>query len=183
MYILYGYVDMANSVSTATFGAAYAAMLTAIRAGLPNAWIVCAEIPKDNPTGADIAPYNSEIQSVVTAAADPKIVLSTGIYDYMTGASDSPHPNQAQSTQIAMIMQSEIDSLLNPPTGATSVATASAFGRGTTAQGNLIGAYANLATIAIGTVDFGSSDSQAVLPPDFTGAIAVAGVPPRRRPR
>jgi hypothetical protein len=45
-----------------------------------------------------------------------------------------------------------------------STASASLPGRGTTTQGNAIAAYGNSTIIAIGTVDFSSSDSQALLP-------------------
>ncbi|MGO9463511.1 MAG: hypothetical protein ACLQVF_05025, partial [Isosphaeraceae bacterium] len=63
-----------------------------------------------------------------------------------------------------------------------SIALASLPGSEIAAQGDLIGAYNTSMTSAIGTVNFSSGDSQALLPADSAFFAALAGVP-RRRPR
>jgi len=106
VWITYGIVDIINSVSAGTYQTAYTAMLTAIRAGLPNAWIICNAILMDGSNNTTVSTFNTAIQAAVTGMADAKIVYVQGAFlNY--GSAGPLHPIATQCGQIAA--QSAID--------------------------------------------------------------------------
>jgi len=106
--VMYGIVDIINSVVVGTFQTAYTAMLTAIRAGLPSAWIICNAILLDGSHNATIPSYNTAIQAAVAGMADAKIVYVQGSFvNYDPTDGGGLHPNDAGSGQVAV--QAAID--------------------------------------------------------------------------
>jgi len=71
----------------------------------------------------------------------------------------------------------------DPVSSIHSLGTTSVIGPEIAAPGNSIRAYGDSVTNGIGTVNFSTSDSQSVLPADFTFAASLAGVPEARRHR
>ena len=113
IYFLDGVADVLNNLDLTQFGVDYAACLSALRSAYPSAWIVCAEIQPGSPSSTAVDPYNAEIATAVTNAADDRIVLSSVIHDLtISEGLTGYHPHVAESAEWAAAMQAEIDSLL-----------------------------------------------------------------------
>ena len=120
IYFLDGVVDVLDlntGPDLTQFGTDYAAILAAWRGAWPNAWIICPKIQPNGPDGTSlsaVAPYNTMIAAAVTAAADPRITLSTAIYDIVVSTGlTGYHPHVAESVQWAAIIAGEIYGAFN----------------------------------------------------------------------
>jgi len=122
VYVLIGVVDVLGLYPTGQFGIDYRTMIEAYRAGLPAALIICPHIQPRGPTGTDLHKpdlYNAQIDAVVAALGDPRIVVSTVIYDVVKASGlVGYHPNYADSPGWAAAIKTELDGLLGPASGA-----------------------------------------------------------------
>lgn len=122
IYFLDGVVDVLDSYSTTTFATDYATCIAAFRSAYPSALIICAKIQPYNAVSTLVDPYNVKIANAVTAAADPRIILSSVIHDLtITEGLVGYHPGIVESTEWAAAMKVEIDSLFFIPTSSGSI--------------------------------------------------------------
>jgi lysophospholipase L1-like esterase len=109
--IMYGVNDVGVS-STSTFQTAYSSMLTAIRTGLPNAFIICEAIMHYPADSNAQVPYNTAIAAAVAAQANAKTVYrSGGFTNYDQSAGGGLHPSDVGSGQVAAQIASEVISV------------------------------------------------------------------------
>lgn len=98
--VMYGVNDIGNSTQL-QFTNAYTAMLTALRTGLPSAWLVCEAILHDGANNAAIDTYNGYIQTAVTGQANARTIYRHGGLDNYNTINGGLHPNVAGSIQVA----------------------------------------------------------------------------------
>ena len=115
VYFLDGVVDVLDSYNTTQFGTDYATCISAFRSAYHNVMIIFAQIQPYSASDTAANPYNAQIVSAVTAAANVKtplsavirnLVISSGLIGY--------HPHVAESRAWANAMMSEIQTRTQP---------------------------------------------------------------------
>ena len=107
VFVQHGQVDCMDSVTQSVFGAAYLSMIQAIRAGLPQVFIVCEALHGATSGDTSRAAYNTTIQAQVAALADRRIVYDTSIinnFNWAAYGDASVHFNAAGSLDVAQIL-------------------------------------------------------------------------------
>ncbi len=115
IYIITAVADVLanyNGSQLTQFGSDCQTILTSYRANLPNAWIIFNHIHPHDPTSTTVDPYNVKIDAAVAAMADPKIKVSTVIYDLVKASGlVNYHPNVTDCVPWAAAIKQDIDAL------------------------------------------------------------------------